>query len=115
LLASQGYRQAGGVGGQFAAGLLGSGGDFLLGGEDDFTNVFFGSLLDAAFLGCGFVFRGGLHASDFDVQLAETILDVGQAAIGIVAGGARFFQSVLDGGAAVVQHAGHVLGARPRT
>ena len=77
LLAGQGNGQAGGMGGQFAAGLLGGGGDFLLGGQDHFANILFGGFLDAGFLGVGFLFRGGLHLSDFHIQLAEAILDVG--------------------------------------
>src|SRR5208337_764344 len=61
LFAGQGDGQAGGVVGQFAAGLLGGGGDFLLGGQHHFANIFFGGFLAAAFLGFGFLFRGGLH------------------------------------------------------
>ena len=62
---------------QFAARLLGGGGDFLLGGQHHFAHIFFGRFLDADFLGVGFFFGGGLHLSDFDIQLAEAIFDVG--------------------------------------
>src|ERR1700720_4391920 len=95
LLACQGDGQTGGMSGQFAAGLLGGGGDFLLGGQHHFANILFGGFQDAGFLGVGFLFRGGLHLSDFYIQLAEAILDVRQAAIRILAGSARFFQSPL--------------------
>ena len=76
LLAGEGDGQVGGVRGQFAAGLLGSGGDFLLGGDYHFANILFRGLLDANFLGVAFFFRSGLHPPDFHIQLAQTILDV---------------------------------------
>jgi hypothetical protein len=58
-------------------------------------------------------FPRGLHLSDFDIQLAQTILDVRQAAIGILAGRARFFQCLLDGCVAIAQYAGHKLAHGP--
>ena len=61
------------MGGQFATGLLGSGGDFLLGALDYLANIFFGGFLDANFFGIAFFFCQGLHLSDFDVELAENI------------------------------------------
>ena len=76
LFTGQGDGEVGGMGAQFAAGLFGGGGDFLLGGQHHFAHIFFRGFLDAGFLGVGFGFGGGLHASDFDVQLAEAILDV---------------------------------------
>ncbi len=101
------------MGGQFATGLLGGGGDLLLGGENHFANLFFGGFLDADFLGVAFLFRAGLHLSDFDIQLAEAIFDFGQAPVGVLAGGARFFQGLLNGSAAVAEHPGQELARGP--
>ena len=81
---------------QFAANLLGGGGDFLLGSLHHFSEVVFGGFLDAGFFGFRFFFGGGLHPADFDVHLAQTILDVGEALVGFLTGFAGFFQGALD-------------------
>ena len=67
LLAGEGKCKSGSMGSQFAAGLLCGSSDFLLGSPHHFANILFGSLPNANFLGCAFLFRSGLHLSDFDV------------------------------------------------
>ena len=69
--------------------------------------------MDAGFLGGGFAFGVRLHAPDFDIQLAETVFDFRQAAIGVLAGGARFLQSLLNGGGAVAEEARQELTRSP--
>src|SRR5271154_2576537 len=98
---------------QIATSLLGGGRDFVFGGLNYFANIFFSRSLDAAFFSGRFFFGGGLHASDFYIQLAQTIFDIGQAAIGVLTGGARFFQSLLDGLAAIAEHGGQELASGP--
>src|SRR5271169_5758097 len=71
LFAGQRDGQTCGVHGQFAASKFSGGGDFLLGREHHFADIFFRSFLDAHFLGSSFVFGSGLHASNFHIQLAQ--------------------------------------------
>ena len=113
LFSRQAHGEIGGVSGQLTPRGLGRRGNFLLGRSHNLARIFLGGGLDAGFLRHAFFLGGIAHHADFDIQLHQARLDVGQPAARFFAGHLRFLHRLLDRGAAVAEHSRQILAPGP--
>src|SRR5437763_14978862 len=90
------------------------GGDLLLGGRDKPACLLRRSGLDFLFFHRGRMFRFLADRCNLDVQTAETSFNGSEAALGLRAGGTRFFNPLLDACSAGSEYLWNTRPPKPR-